>query len=128
MISKNNAFLKQYTKSTIFRTKNLIETNDHVGGMCKTNTQIKFKTSMLKSSLCDYSDAYVLVSGTIIMDGAEDDDNAKRLGKRNKGVLFKNCAPFTDCISEIINTQIDKAKDSKVVIPLYNMIEYRDNC
>ena len=82
---------------------------------------------MLKSSLCDYSDAYVLVSGTIIMDGAEDDDNAKRLGKRNKGVLFKNCAPFTDCISEIINTQIDKAKDSKVVIPLYNMIEYRDN-
>ena len=46
---------------------------------------------MLKSSLCDYSDVYILASGTITIDGAEADDNAKRLDERNKGVIFKNC-------------------------------------
>ena len=126
MISKNNEFVRQCTKSAIFRTKNWIEINDDVGGTCKTNSQIKFKTSIRKSSLCGYSDVYVLVNGTITIDGADDDDNA-RLGKRNKEVLFENCAPFTGCNSEIINTQIDKAKDSKVVIPMYNMIEYSNN-
>ena len=65
---------------------------------------------MLRSSLCDYSDAYIFVSGTITITGAGVDDAAKRLDERNKGVIFKNCAPFTDCISEINNTQIDNAK------------------
>ena len=62
---------------------------------------------MLKSSLCDYSDAHILVSGTITIDGEEADDPAKRLDEREKGVIFENCVPFTDCISEIYNTQID---------------------
>ena len=65
------------------------------------NSQIKHKTSMLKSSLCNYSDAFILVSETITIDGAEAYDNAKRLDERNKGVIFKNCAPFTESISEI---------------------------
>ena len=51
---------------------------------------------MLKSSLDDYSDGYILVSGTITIYGAGADDNAKRGDERNKGVIFKNCAPFTD--------------------------------
>ena len=84
-------------QSTKFRTKNWVEiTNTDAGGMCNTDSQIKFKTSMLKSSLDDYSDGYILVSGTITIYGAGADDNAKRGDGRNKGVIFKNCAPFTD--------------------------------
>ena len=49
---------------------------------------------MLKSNLCDYTDAYILVKGTIIITGAGDDDAAQRLDKRNKGIIFKNCAQF----------------------------------
>ena len=56
---------------------------------------------MLKSSLCDYSEVYILVSGTVTIDWAGADDNAKRADERDKGVIFKNCAPFTNCISEI---------------------------
>ena len=51
---------------------------------------------MLKSSFCNYSDAYILISGTRTTNGKEADDNVKRLDERNKGVIFKNCAPFTD--------------------------------
>ena len=74
---------------------------------------------MLKSSLCDYSDAYILVSGTVTIDGAGDDDNAKWLDERNKRLIFKNCAPLTDYITEINNTQIDNAKYLDVVMLMY---------
>ena len=79
---------------------------------------------MLRLSLCDYSDAYILVSGTITITGAGNDDAARRLDKRNKGV---NCASFTDCIREINNTQIDNIKCIDAVMPMYNLIEYSDN-
>ena len=82
---------------------------------------------MLKSSLCDYSDAYILVKGSITIDGAEADATARQADERDKGVAFKNCAPFTNCISEINNTQIDNAKDIDIVMPMYNLIEYSDN-
>ena len=74
-----------------------------------------------------YNDAYILVSGTITITGAGADDAAKRLDERNEEVIFKNCAPFTDCISEINITQIDNAKHLDVVMPMYNLIEYIDN-
>ena len=86
---------------TKFRTKNWVEINDESRGTY-TGNSIKFKTTMLRSNLCDYADAYILVKGTITITGAGNDDAAKRLDERNKGVIFKNCAPFTDCISEII--------------------------
>ena len=54
---------------------------------------------MLRSSLCDYSDAYILVNGTVIITGVGADDAAKRLDESNKGITFKNCATFPDCIS-----------------------------
>ena len=95
---------------TKFRTENWIKINDEPCGTYNTNSQIKFKTSVLRSSLCHNSDAYILVSGTIKITGARADDAAKRLDERNKGVLFKNCAPFTDCISKVNNIQIDNAK------------------
>ena len=66
---------------------------------------------------------YILVSGTITTDGAGTDDNAKQLNEGNKDVIFKNCAPFPDTMSEINNTQIDHAKDLDVVIPMYNLID-----
>ena len=82
---------------------------------------------MLKSSLCDYSDAYISVTGTIAIAGAGDDAAARQADERDKGVIFKNCAPFTNWISEINNTQVDNAKDIDIVMPMYNLIEYSDN-
>ena len=109
------------------KTKNWVELNDESRGKYDVNCQIKFKTTMLKSSLCDYSDAYVLVKGKITVTGAGDDAAARQADERNKGVAFKNCAPFTNCISEINNTQIDDCKDIDIVMPLYNLLEYSDN-
>ena len=110
-----------------FRTKNWVELNDESRGTYNVNSQIKFKTTMLKSSLCDYSDAYILVKGTITITGAGADAAARQADERDKGVAFKNCAPFTNCISEIDNTQVDNAKDIYIVMPMYNLIEYSDN-
>ena len=82
---------------------------------------------MLKSSLCDYSNAYVLVKGRITITGAGADVTARQADERDKGVIFKNCAPFINCKTEINNTEIDNAKDIGIVIPMYDLIEYRDN-
>ena len=82
---------------------------------------------MLKSSLCDYSDAYILVKGKITTTGAGDDAAARQADERDKGVEFNNCTTFTNCIREINNTQIDHVKDIDIVMPMYNLIEYSDN-
>ena len=76
---------------------------------------------MLRSSLCDYSDAYILVKGNITV------NNTAAANNTNKKVIFKNCAPFTNCISKINNTQIDNAEYIDIVIPMYTLIEYGDN-
>ena len=109
-----------------FRTSNWVKINDESRGAYNVNSQIKFKTTMLKSSLCDYSDAYILVKGTISVNNTAAAGAAAN--NTNKKVIFKNCAPFTNCISEINNTQIDNAKDTDIVMPMYNVIEYSDNC
>ena len=108
-----------------FRTKNWVEINDESRGTYNFNSQTKFKTAMLKSSLCDYSDADILVKAIITVNNtavADADAN-----NTNKKVIFKNCAPFTNCISEINNTQVDNPKDIDTVMPMYNLIEYSDN-
>ena len=109
------------------KTKIWVEINDDACGIgiYSKDIQIKFKTSMLKSSLCDYSDAYILFKGTITIAPAP--PPAANPNKNNKEVVFRNCAPFTDCISKIKNTQIDNAKDIDVVMPMFNLIEYSDN-
>ena len=104
-----------------FKTKNWVEIYDESRGTYNVNSQIKFKTTMLKSSLCDYSDAYILVKGTITVNNTADANNT------NKKVIFKNCAPFINCISEINNTQIENAKDIDIVMSMNNLIEYIDN-
>ena len=107
-----------------FRTKNWVEINDESRGGYNVNSQIKFKTTILKSSLCDYSDAYILVKGTITVNNTGTDAAPNN---RNKKVIFKNCAPSTNCISEINNTQIDNATDIDIVTPMFNLIEYSHN-
>ena len=103
-----------------FGTRNWVEINDESRGKYDiSNTE--FKTSMIKSDLYDYSDAYIVVSETIAITGAGGTD------ERNKGVIIKNCAPFTKCISSINNIQIDNAEYIDVVMPMYNLIEYSDN-
>ena len=87
---------------TKYRTKKWVERNDDSGGMYNTNSNIKFKTSVLRTSLYDYGDAYIIISGIITITGAGADDAAKWLVERNKGVIFKSCTPFTDCLSEKI--------------------------
>ena len=80
---------------------------------------------MLRYSICEYSDKYILVKGSISVNNtAAVDADANNT---NQKVIFKNCAPFTDCISKINNTQVDNAKDIDIVMPMYNLIEYSDN-
>ena len=110
-----------------FRTKNWVEINDDASGTHNTNSQSKFKTSMLKSSLYDYSNAYILVSATITVAGAGGNDVAITADINNKQAIFKNFAPFTDCITEINNTQVDNAKHLDVAMSMYNLIESSDN-
>ena len=85
---------------------------------------MKFKTSTLRSSLCDYSNVYILVKGTIIVTNTGTQAAPNII---NKNLIFKNCTPFTDGISETNNTEIDHAKNIDVVMPMYNLIEYSDN-
>ena len=108
-----------------FRTRNWIEIKDDIRGAYSPNKQIRFKTAMLRSSLCDYSDAYILVKGNISVNNTAADGAAAN--NTNKKVIFKNCAPFTNCISKINNTQIDNAEYIDIVMPMYNLIEYSDN-
>ena len=95
-------------QSSKFETKNWIEINDESRRTYNKDQQIRFKTSMLRSSLCDYSNAYILVKGTVIV--AKERDVA--LNNSNKEVIFKHCVPFT-----IYNVGMSK----------YNLIEYGDN-
>ena len=109
-----------------FRTRNWVEINDESRGTYTSN-DIKFKTTMLRSNLCDYADAYILANGTITITSSGDDDTAKRLDERNKGVTFENCAPFIKWISRINNTEIDNARDIDIVMAIYNLTEYSNN-
>ena len=108
-------------KPSKFRTRNWVEINDDIRGAYSPNKQIIFKTAMLRSSLCDYSDAYILTKGNISV------NNTVAANNTNKKVIFKNCAPFTKCISKINNTQIDNAQYIDIAMPMYNLIEYSDN-
>ena len=85
-----------------FRTKVWVEISDQISnGRYETGSDIKFKTTMLKSCLCDYNDAYILVKGTIRITGTGDDARARQADERDKGAIFKNCRPFTKCIRKI---------------------------
>ena len=102
-----------------FVTRKWIEVNYLSGGQYSINKNIRFKISMLRSDLCDYSDAYIVVKGEITVKG---NDNAKR----RKYMLHYN-ALFRSCISKINNTFMDISKDLDIVMPMCNLLEYNNN-
>ena len=104
-----------------FVTKKWIEVYDQSEGNYNVNKEIRIKTSMLRSDLCDYSDAYIVVKRDITLEG---DNNAN---KRNKNLEFKNNAPFINCISKINGIKIDNVEDLDFVMPMYNLHEYSKN-
>ena len=94
-----------------FVTKKWIEVYDQSEGNYSVNKEIRIKTSMLRSDLCDYSGAYIIVKGDINLEG---DNNANN---KNKNLAFKNNAPFINCISKIDGIKTDNAEDLDVVMP-----------
>ena len=82
-------------QSSKFRTKNWVEINDESRGGYNTGSDIKFKNTMVRSSSWHYADAYIFIKGKITITGAGDDADARWVDERNKGVIFKTCAPFT---------------------------------
>ena len=107
------------------KTKNWIKINDESRGTYNVNSKIDFKTTILKSRLYDYSDAFILFKGTIAVNNtAAADADANNT---NKKAIFENSAAFTNCISEINNTQVDNTKDMDIVMSKYNLTEYSNN-
>ena len=104
-----------------FTTKKWIQVYDQSERNYNPNKEIRTTISMLRSDLCDYSDAYIVLKGTIT---AEGDNNAN---KPNKNLAFKNNAPFINCISKISGVKIDNAEDLDVVLSMYNLLEYSKN-
>ena len=104
-----------------FVTKKWIEVYDQSEKNYSVDKEIRIETSMIRSELCDFSDAYIVVKGDITLEG---DNNAN---KRNKNLAFKNNAPFINCISKINGVKIDNAEDLDVVMPMYNLLEYSKN-
>ena len=100
-----------------FVTKKWIEVYDQSEKSYSVKKEIRIKTSMLRSDLCDYSNAYIIVRGDITVINP---NNAKR----NKAVAFKNNAPFINCISKISGIKIDNAEDLDVVMAMYNLLEH----
>ena len=92
-----------------FRTKNWVGINDDSRGGYTTGGDIKFKSRVLRSSLCDYAHAYIRFKGTITITGVREYADARQADERNKGVIFKSCAPFTKCISKISDAEIGNA-------------------
>ena len=112
-------------KPSKFTTRNWVEVNNDIRGAYSPNKQIRFKTAMLTSSLCDYSHVYILVKGNITVNStAAAGDAANNI---NKKVIFKYCVPFTNYISKINKTEIDNGAYIDIVMPMYNLTEYSDN-
>ena len=123
-----------------FVTKKWIKVYDQSEGIYNVNKEIRIKTSMLRSDLCDFSDAYIVVKGNITVtkktftandfeapNNTAANANATNTANDNafgeKKLVFKNSASFINCISKINGVQIDNAEDLDVVMPLYNLLE-----
>ena len=113
----NEVVLSASNQPSKFKTINWVKINGESRGTYASN-DIKFKTIMLRSNLCDYTDAYILVNERITITGTGDDRAARRAEERDKGVIFKNYALFTRCISRINSTDIDTAQDIDIVMPM----------
>ena len=105
-------------ESSKFATRKWYVINDQNNtDYVEDSTTVKFRTKISKSNLRDYSDAYILATGNITTAN----------GDANTRVAFKNCAPFTKCITHINDEHVDNADNFDIIIPMYNLIEYSDN-
>ena len=117
----NNLLSPAQNKVPRFITKKWIEVQSQSGNTYNTSKPIRFQTSMLRSDLCDYSDAYVWVKGTITVTNQNNNANFDRR------LTLKNNAPFISCISKINGELVENAEDLDIVMPMYNLLEYSKN-
>ena len=117
----NNLLGPAHDKVPRFITKKWIEVQSQSGNTYNTSKPIRLKTSMLRSDLCDYSDAYMWVKGKINVTNPNDNPNF------NKELTLKNNAPFISCISKINGELVENAEDLDIVMPMYNLLEYSKN-
>ena len=127
-----------------FVTKKWIEVYDQSEENYNVNKEIRIKTSILRSDLRDFSDAYIVVKGNTTVtkkaftandfgapnntaDNATTTNNANNNAFGDKKLVFKNNAPFINCVSKINGVKIDNAEDLDVVMPIYNLLEYSKN-
>ena len=120
----NNLLLSEDNESeklSKFVTREYVRVNS-LSNTYNENKSIRFKTPMLRSNLCDYSDAYILVKGTITITAPGVNNNVN-----NIPVILKNNAPFVSCITRINGELIDDADDLDIVMSMYNLLEYSKN-
>ena len=123
----NNLLLSEDNESeklSKFVTREYVRVNS-LSNAYDENKSIRFKTPMLRSNLCNYSDAYILVTGTITVTAPGANNNANNVrDKRNKPLILKNYAPFVSCITRINGELIEDADDLDIVMPLHNLLKY----
>ena len=126
----NNLLLSEDNESeklSKFVTREYVRVNS-LSNMYNENKSIRFKTPMLRSHLCDYSDAYILVKGTIMVTALGANKGANNIrDKTNRPLILKNNAPFASCITRINGELIEDADDLDIVMPMYNLLEYSKN-
>ena len=107
-----------------FITKKWIKVHDQSEQTYNTNKQIRFKTSMLRSDLCDFNDAYIVVKGIVTVAVSTNERDRDEI---NRQVILKNNAPFISCISKINGVLLENAEDLDILMPMYNLLEYSKN-
>ena len=124
----NNLLLSEESeKLSKFVTREYVKVNS-LSDTYNENKSIRFKTPMFRSNLCDYSDAYILVKGKIVVTAPGVNNNANNIrDKRNRPLILKNGAPFVSCITRINGELIEDADDLDIVMSMYNLLEYSKN-
>ena len=123
LLSENNESeqLSKFVTREYVRVNSLLNTYNE-------NKSIRLKTPILRSNLCDYSDAYILVKGKIVVTARGVDNGANNIrDKRNRPVILNNNAPFVSCITRINDELTEDADDLDIVMPMYNLLEYSKN-
>ena len=117
----NNLLGPAHDEVPRFITKKWIGVQSQSGSTYNTSKPIRFKTSMLRSDLCNYSDAYVWVKGAITVTNPNNNANFDRR------LTLKNSAPFISCVSKINGELVENAEDLDIVIPMYSLLEHSKN-
>ena len=122
----NNLLLSEESENlSKFVTREYVKVNS-LSNTYDENKSIRFKTPMLRSDLCDYADAYILIKGTITVNGVINGVENEII-RRNRKMILKNNAPFVSCVTRINNEFIEDADDLDIVMPMYNLLEYSKN-